>query len=186
MAQTADPIPAIATAWQAQMKEIGVNVDIVKVPTDVFYADKGTDTWYQADFSIVDWGTRAAPITYFKLALTSDAAWNYSRWNNAQFDELCKQIPLALDEAARADLYKQAQAHHPGRLADHELHRAHRRRRRVGEGRRHRARPRLGAHHVHRPGTSPSDVRLTRAPRGARGGNGTGAARGPRPVGVLA
>ena len=110
VAQTADPIPAIATAWQAQMKEIGVNVEIVKVPTDVFYADKGTDTWYQADFSIVDWGTRAAPITYFKLALTSDAAWNYSRWNNAEFDALCEQIPLEMDEAKRADLYKQAQA----------------------------------------------------------------------------
>ncbi len=110
VAQTADPIPAIATAWQAQMKDIGVNVEIVKVPSDVFYADKGTDNWYQADFGVVDWGTRASPITYFKLALTSDAAWNYSRWNNAEFDEICKQIPLALDEAERADLYKQAQA----------------------------------------------------------------------------
>lgn len=110
VAQSADPIPAIATAWQAQMKEIGVDVKIQQVPTDVFYADKGTDNWYQADFSIVDWGTRASPITYFKLALTSDAAWNYSRWNNPEFDKIVEQIPLALDDAERADLYKQAQA----------------------------------------------------------------------------
>ena len=33
VAQTADPIPAIATAWQAQMKEIGVDVKIQQVPT---------------------------------------------------------------------------------------------------------------------------------------------------------
>jgi peptide/nickel transport system substrate-binding protein len=110
VAQTADPIPAIATAWQAQMKEIGVDVKIQQVPTDVYYADKGTDNWYQADFGIVDWGTRASPITYFKLALTSDAPWNYSRWKNPEFDELVKQIPMALDDAERADLYKQAQA----------------------------------------------------------------------------
>jgi peptide/nickel transport system substrate-binding protein len=110
VAQTADPIPAIATAWQAQMKEIGVDVKIQQVPTDVYYADKGTDNWYQADFGIVDWGTRASPITYFKLALTSDAAWNYSRWNNAEFDRIVGEIPLALDDAERADLYKQAQA----------------------------------------------------------------------------
>ena len=109
VAQTADPVPAVATAWQAQMKEIGVNVEIQQVPPDVYYADKGTDNWYQADFSWVDWGTRAAPITYFDLALTSDAPWNYSRWKNPEFDALAEQIPLELDPAKRADLYKQAQ-----------------------------------------------------------------------------
>ena len=109
VAQTSDPIPALATAWQAQMKEIGVNVEIQQVPTDVYYAEDGQDNWYQAPFSIVDWGTRASPITYFKLALTSTAPWNYSRWSNAEFDSLVEQIPQTLDDAARADLYKQAQ-----------------------------------------------------------------------------
>jgi len=110
VAQTADPVPALAIAWQAQMKEIGVDVSIQQVPPDVYYADKGEDNWYQAEFSYVDWGTRAAPITYFQLALTSTAPWNYSRWKNPEFDSLVTQIPQALDEAARAYLYKQAQA----------------------------------------------------------------------------
>jgi peptide/nickel transport system substrate-binding protein len=110
VAQTSDPVPAVATAWQAQMKEIGVDVSIQQVPPDVFYADKGEDNWYEADFSYVDWGTRAAPITYFKLALTSTAPWNYSRWENAEFDSLVQQIPLALDVTERGELYKQAQA----------------------------------------------------------------------------
>ena len=109
VAQTADPVPAVATAWQAQMKEIGVNVEIQQVPPDVYYAEEGTDNWYEADFSWVDWGTRAAPITYFDLALTSDAPWNYSRWKNPEFDALAEQIPLELDPAKRAELYKQAQ-----------------------------------------------------------------------------
>ena len=109
VAQTADPVPAVATAWQAQMKEIGVNVEIQQVPTDVYYAEEGTDNWYEADFSWVDWGTRAAPITYFDLALTSDAPWNYSRWQNTEFDALAEQIPLELDPAKRAELYQQAQ-----------------------------------------------------------------------------
>ncbi|MBM3147278.1 MAG: hypothetical protein FJ000_05215, partial [Actinobacteria bacterium] len=110
VAQQAEPIPAVATAWQAQMKEIGLEVEIRSVPTDVYYAEEGEDNWYEAQFGIVDWGTRASPITYFKLALTSDAPWNYSRWNNAEFDELVKQIPQALEESERAELYKQAQA----------------------------------------------------------------------------
>ena len=109
VAQTAEPVPAIATAWQAQMKAIGVDVSIQQVPVDVYYADKGTDTWYQAAFSVVDYGTRAVPNTYFQLALTSTAPWNYSRWKNPAFDALSAQISAELDPAKRADLYKQAQ-----------------------------------------------------------------------------
>ena len=107
--QSVDVIPAIATAWQAQMKQIGIDVEILQVPADVFYSEEGEDNWYQAAFSIVDWGTRAAPITYFQLALTSDATWNYQRWANPDFDALAKQIVVELDAAKRADLYKQAQ-----------------------------------------------------------------------------
>lgn len=107
--QTSDVIPAIATAWQAQMKQIGINVEIVQVPPDVYYAEDGEDNWYQAPFGIVDYGTRAAPITYFQLALNSDAAWNYSRWNSPEFDALSNQIAVELDQAKRADLYKEAQ-----------------------------------------------------------------------------
>jgi len=109
VAQNTDPVPAIATAWQAQMKEIGINVEIQQVPVDVYYADKGTDNWYEADFSIVDYGTRAVPNTYFQLALTSTAPWNYSRWKNAEFDSVSQQVSAELDEAKRSELYKQAQ-----------------------------------------------------------------------------
>ena len=109
VAQNTDPVPAVATAWQAQMKDIGINVSIQQVPVDVYYADKGTDNWYQADFSIVDYGTRAVPNTYFQLALTSTAPWNYSRWKDPQFDALSKQISTELDATKRADLYKQAE-----------------------------------------------------------------------------
>ncbi len=109
VAQTADPIPALATAWQAQMKAIGVEVEIQQVPTDVYYAEEGQDNWYKAPFGIVDWGTRATPIVYFNLALTSKAAWNYGQWKNPEFDALVAKIPGTVDDAARADLYKQAQ-----------------------------------------------------------------------------
>jgi peptide/nickel transport system substrate-binding protein len=110
VAQNTDPVPAVATAWQAQMKEIGINVTIQQVPVDVYYADKGTDNWYQADFSVVDYGTRAVPNTYFQLALTSTAPWNYSRWKDPEFDALSQQISTELDATKRAELYKQAEA----------------------------------------------------------------------------
>ncbi len=107
--QTIAPIPDIVTAWQAQMKAIGVTVSIQQVPSSVYYADKGTDTWYQAPFGVVDWGTRAAPITYFQLALTSTAPWNYSRWKDPAFDAVVNQIVATLDPIKRAALYQKAQ-----------------------------------------------------------------------------
>ena len=107
--QTISPIPDVVTAWQAQMKKIGVTVQIQQVPSSVYYADKGTDTWYQAPFGVVDWGTRAAPVTYFQLALTSTAPWNYSRWKDPQFDSVVSQIVATLDPSKRAALYQQAQ-----------------------------------------------------------------------------
>ena len=109
VAQITDPVPAVATAWQAQMKEIGVDVKIQQVPVDVFYAEAGTDNWYEADFCFVDYGTRAIPNAYFQLALTSTAPWNYGRWKNPEFDSISEKISTELDLAARADLYKQAQ-----------------------------------------------------------------------------
>jgi peptide/nickel transport system substrate-binding protein len=109
VAQTAAPMPDLVTAWQAQMKQIGVTVNIQQVPPSVYYATKGTDNWYQAPFGTVDWGTRAAPVTYFQLALTSTAPWNYSRWKDPQFDSVVNQIVAELDVTKRGALYQQAQ-----------------------------------------------------------------------------
>jgi peptide/nickel transport system substrate-binding protein len=107
--QSSEPMPSIATVWQAQMKEIGVDVEIQQVPPDVFYADEGTDNWFQADFGTVDWGARAVPLTYFQFTSVSDGPWNFSRWSDPQFDAVAKDIPLTLDAAQQDELYKQAQ-----------------------------------------------------------------------------
>ena len=107
--QTSPPIPDIMTAWQAQMKAIGVTVNIQQVPPSVFYADTGSDNWYKAPFGTVDWGTRATPLTYFQLHYTSTAPWNYARWHDPQFDSVVKQIGTELNPTKRAALYKQAQ-----------------------------------------------------------------------------
>lgn len=106
-----EPSPALSTAWQAQMEQIGVKVNVQSLPPDVFYSeDAGEKSWYEADFAIVDWGTRSVPAEYFNLTLVTDGVWNYSRWSNAEFDKLVADIPQELDEAKQADLYHQAQA----------------------------------------------------------------------------
>jgi len=102
-----DVVP-IATVWKEQLAKIGVQVDIQIVPSDVYYGN-GDQSWLVADFGITDWGSRATPVTYFKLAYTSDAQWNESHWSDAQFDEITSKVDKEMDKARRVALYKQAQ-----------------------------------------------------------------------------
>ncbi len=102
-----DVVP-IATVWKEQMAQIGVTVDIQVVPSDVYYGD-GPQSWLVCDFGITDWGARATPVTYFKLAYETDSPWNESHWSDAEFDQVAGQIDREMDKARRVELYKKAQ-----------------------------------------------------------------------------
>lgn len=102
-----DVIP-IATVWKEQMAKIGVTVNIKVVPTDVYYGD-GENSWLKCDFGITDWGARATPVTYFKLAYIGEGPWSSSKWKDDEFDKLVAQVAKTMDAAKRAVLYKQIQ-----------------------------------------------------------------------------
>jgi peptide/nickel transport system substrate-binding protein len=103
-----DVIP-IATVWKEQMAKIGVTVNIQVIPTDVYYGD-GENSWLKCAFGVTDWGSRATPVTYFKLAYVSDGPWTSSHWKDAEFDDLVAQVSKEMDAGKRADLYKKLQA----------------------------------------------------------------------------
>jgi peptide/nickel transport system substrate-binding protein len=107
-AQNAWGVPGMATVWQEQMKKIGVNVDIQVVPADVYYGE-GKNNWLDCDFGITDWGQRASPLMYFQLEYITGAPWSGSKWSDAEFDAVCKQIQSEVDDAKRAELYRTAQ-----------------------------------------------------------------------------
>lgn len=102
-----DVIP-IATVWKEQMARIGVTVNIQVIPTDVYYGD-GENSWLKCAFGVTDWGSRATPVTYFKLAYMGDGPWNGSHWRDDEFDRLAKAVDQELDPARRAELYHQLQ-----------------------------------------------------------------------------
>ena len=107
-AQQAMDVPAIATVWQQQMARIGVQVEIQTVPPDVYYGE-GDANWLTVDLGITEWGARATPVTYFKLAYTTGGAYNESHWASAEFDQLTQQIDSEMDRAKRVALYHRAQ-----------------------------------------------------------------------------
>ena len=102
-----DVIP-IATVWKDQLAKIGVTVNIQVVPTDLYYGE-GENSWLKCDFGITDWGTRATPVTYYKLAYASDGPWNGAHWSDAEFDDLVHKVDSEMDHAKRVELYKKTQ-----------------------------------------------------------------------------
>ncbi|GAG25520.1 unnamed protein product, partial [marine sediment metagenome] len=106
-AQQASPVPAMATILKEQLADAGVTVEIQLVPPDVYY---GADNlWLEADFSITDWGARAAPQNYLDLAYTCSAKWNESHWCDLGIDDLAAQAAVEADRAKRAEIYKEIQ-----------------------------------------------------------------------------
>lgn len=105
--QESSPVPAIATIWQEQMAEIGVNVDIQLVPSDVYY---GADNmWLEVDFGITDWGSRPYPQPYLDLAYVCDAQWNESHFCDPELDELAAAAAKEMDTDERVRLYHEIQ-----------------------------------------------------------------------------
>lgn len=105
--QESSPVPAIATIWQAQMEEIGVNVEIQLVPSDLYY---GADNmWLEVPFGITDWGSRPYPQPYLDLAYVCDAQWNESHWCDPELDELAAAAAMEMDHAERVRLYHEIQ-----------------------------------------------------------------------------
>jgi peptide/nickel transport system substrate-binding protein len=102
-----DAVP-IATVWKEQMSKIGVAVELQVIPSDVYYGE-GENSWLKCDFGITDWGARATPVTYFKLAYMGDAPWNGGHWKDEAFDALAHQVDQEMDAGQRAALYHRLQ-----------------------------------------------------------------------------
>jgi peptide/nickel transport system substrate-binding protein len=98
--------PDLAAVLQAQWAEAGVNVEIRVEPESVYYGDDG---WLEVDLGITGWGSRPYPQFYLDTMLICDAVWNESHFCDAEFDALAATAGTTLNEAERADAYRQLQ-----------------------------------------------------------------------------
>jgi len=65
--------------------------------------------WKKGQFYVGFYNMQPTVDSVFSLLYTSDAPWNETRWNNAEFDRLVAQASQTSDEAERAELYARAQ-----------------------------------------------------------------------------
>ena len=89
--------------YAEQAKAAGININVVREPSDGYYSD----VWLKKPFCAVAWGARPTPDVMYTLAYKDDAAWNESRWQNERFNELLLQGKSELDDAKRAEIYRE-------------------------------------------------------------------------------
>lgn len=84
-------------------KAAGIDIKVVREPNDGYYSD----VWLKKPFCVVAWGARPTPDVMYSLAYKSDAAWNESHWQNERFNELLLMAKAELDDAKRAEMYRE-------------------------------------------------------------------------------
>lgn len=89
--------------YAEQARAAGINVKAVREPADGYWAD----VWLKKPFVFVKWGARATPDQMFTIAYKDDAPWNESHWQNERFNELLVMAKSELDDARRAEMYRE-------------------------------------------------------------------------------
>ncbi|MCP4471942.1 MAG: hypothetical protein GY815_14880 [Gammaproteobacteria bacterium] len=66
-----------------------------------------SDVWMNPPWTFVKWGARPTPDQMFTLAYKDDAPGNESHWKNKRFNELLLIAKAKLDDARRAEQYRE-------------------------------------------------------------------------------
>ena len=89
--------------YSEHAKAAGININVVREPNDGYYSD----VWLKKPWCAVQWGARPTPDVMYSLAYKDDAAWNESHWKNPRFNELLRAAKSELDDAKRAEMYRE-------------------------------------------------------------------------------
>jgi len=95
----------LAVATREMAKPAGFNIKVETMP-HATYLDQ---VWKKGSFYIGFYNMQPTADAIFALLYTSNAAWNETRWNNADFDKLVNEARTTIDEAKRRQLYGDAQ-----------------------------------------------------------------------------
>jgi peptide/nickel transport system substrate-binding protein len=79
-----------------QWKEAGIRVKINVMPSAQYW-----DVWTKVPFGFTTWAHRPLGTMVLGLAYRTGAAWNESKWSNAEFDKLITEAEGYLDLAKR-------------------------------------------------------------------------------------
>ena len=85
---------------QANLKKIGFDLRIKKVPTDGYWGA----VWMKEPLNVVSWNQRPTANAMLSIQFAPGAAWNDTFWNNERFGELLKLQLAETDSAKRHEM----------------------------------------------------------------------------------
>jgi peptide/nickel transport system substrate-binding protein len=94
-----------AVTFQEMAKEAGINVNIERVPPDVYWSEY----WMKVPLCMSQWSMRATADEILTVTMHSDADWNESDYKNPELDQLIETARGEKDEDKRKELYAEAQ-----------------------------------------------------------------------------
>ncbi|MEP3676855.1 ABC transporter substrate-binding protein [Sulfitobacter sp.] len=97
---------SLAVVVREMAKASGFNIEVQTLDHST-YLDQ---VWKKGKFYIGYYNMQPTEGTIFNLLFTSEASWNETKWNNADFDAFVSQADRTTDATQRADLYGKAQA----------------------------------------------------------------------------
>ncbi|MNU41542.1 Glutathione-binding protein GsiB precursor [compost metagenome] len=95
----------MATIVQQSAAEIGMNLDVQRVPNDGYWSNY----WLKAPIHFGNINPRPTPDILFSLLYASNAPWNESQYKSEKFDSMLVEARGLLDEAKRKEIYGQMQ-----------------------------------------------------------------------------
>jgi peptide/nickel transport system substrate-binding protein len=95
----------LGVAMREMAKPAGFRINVQTMP-HATYLDQ---VWKKGSFYVGFYNMQATADAIFSLLYTSNAAWDETRWNDADFDKLVDAARITTDEAKRRALYGQAQ-----------------------------------------------------------------------------
>lgn len=96
----------LGVAMREMAKPAGFRIAVQTMPHATYLAQ----VWKKGNFYVGFYNMQATADAIFSLLYTSNASWNETRWNSADFDKLVQDARGTTDNARRAELYGQAQA----------------------------------------------------------------------------
>ena len=85
---------------QANLKKIGFDLRIKKVPTDGYWGA----VWMKEPLNVVSWNMRPTANAMLSIQFAPGAAWNDTFWNNERFGELLKLQLAETDPTKRHEM----------------------------------------------------------------------------------
>jgi peptide/nickel transport system substrate-binding protein len=95
----------MAMIIQASGAEIGMKLDVQRVPSDGYW----DNYWLKAPIHFGNINPRPTPDILFSLLYNSEAPWNESQYKSEKFDKMMLEARASLDQAKRKQLYAEMQ-----------------------------------------------------------------------------